>query len=120
MEMSKFLNYKLHIEAFNKVEKKKLEKLSKSGMIFIHYSGKFKPWTVKGIVHRKCIFYQDTYRKLFEGEYHLSYNYKKNALIDLLKSIYTLTIFQVDKPLKLASLVISSLFKKSLPPNEGL
>jgi len=82
-------------------------------LIFIHYSGKFKPWTVKGIVHRKCIFYQDTFRKLFESDYHLSYNYKKNALIDLLKSIYTLTIFQVDKPLKLVSLVVYSLFKKN-------
>jgi len=113
VEMSKFLNYKLHIEAFKKVKKENLKKITQSGMIFIHYSGKFKPWTVKGIVHRKCIFYQDTFRKLFESDYHLSYNYKKNALNDLLKSIYTLTIFQTDKPLKLVSLVVYSLFKRN-------
>ena len=74
-------------------------------MIFIHYSGKFKPWTVKGIVHKKCMFYQQIYTRLFEGDFHLDYNYKRNALIDLIKSIFTLTIFQVDKPLKLIILV---------------
>ena len=35
LEMSKFLNYKLHIEAFKKVKKEKiLKKITQSGMIF--------------------------------------------------------------------------------------
>ena len=113
VEMSKLLNYKLHIQSFKKIKKKKIYELRDSGMIFIHYSGKFKPWTVKGIVHKKCIFYQQIYKRLFEGDFHLDYNYKRNALIDLIKSIFTLTIFQVDKPLKLTILVIISLFKKN-------
>ena len=112
-EMSKYLNYKLSIEAFKRVSKSKLNKLHKNGMIFIHYSGKFKPWSVKGIIHKKCIFYQNIYRDLYGEDFHISYNYKRNALIDLIKSIYTLTIFQVDKPFKLASLVLMSLFKKN-------
>ena len=82
-----------------------------SEKILIHYSGKFKPWNVKGILDKRSSYYQHIYRELFQEKYHLSYNYKKNALIDLLNGFRNKRILDLDFPFTFTYLVIKSLFK---------
>lgn len=110
-EMSKSLNYRLEIEAFEKTEVNEIKKIENSDIVFIHYLGKFKPWNVKGVINKKCNFYLNTYRNLFSKDYHVSYNYKLNAFKDLVKGWRTFSIFETDKPLLLTYNVLISLLK---------
>ena len=80
---------------------------------FLHFAGKFKPWSLKGILNIKSKPYHDTFNTLFEGEIHLQYNWKGNVLKDLITSTLSLKIFLYKKPLKLIFKVIRSLFKRN-------
>ena len=80
-----------------------------SEKILIHYSGKFNPWNVKGILDKRSSYYQSIYRELFQEKYHLSYNYKKNALIDLFNGFRNKRILDLDFPFTFIYLVIKSL-----------
>ena len=82
-----------------------------NNMIFIHYSGKFKPWNVKGILDKRSSYYQVVYRKLFKESYQVSYNYKKNALIDLINGFRRRRVFDLEFPISFIFLVLKSLFK---------
>jgi lipopolysaccharide biosynthesis glycosyltransferase len=113
LELNNFLNYKLTLRDHQKIKNEELVKSISPQMIFIHYSGKFKPWSLKGIINKKCVFYQDVYRNLFSTPFHLSYNYKLNTLKDLFRSLYSFTIFQVDRPFSLLKLVIKSLLSEN-------
>ena len=79
----------------------------------LHFAGKFKPWSLKGILNKKSKPYHDYFEDIFDGEIHLQYNWKGNALKDLIYSIFSLHIFSYKKPFKLISKVLISLFRKN-------
>ena len=58
--MSKFLNFNLNMYPYENVINYELDKNVK----FIHYFGKFKPWTLKGIENKKTKYYQNFYRQI--------------------------------------------------------
>lgn len=65
----------------------------------LHYSGKFKPWSIKGALNYNSEYFQESYRKLFNRKYYFLFNYKKNALNDLLKGLFTLSIITTKYPI---------------------
>ena len=66
----------------NGANKKILNKI-----IFIHYSGKSKPWSVKGAIHPSSNFYHINYYELFKKRYHIANNWKMLALTDFIMLI---------------------------------
>ena len=108
MELSKYLNYKLDSSPYQEKEKIVLDKEVR----LIHYSGKFKPWSLKGIENSFSVFYQETYRSLFSFKYHLADNWKVNTLKDFTKIIFTGRIFKISYPVSLISTVIQFLINK--------
>jgi len=107
LHMSKFLNFNLNMFPYEKVASHKLDKNVK----FIHYFGKFKPWSLKGIENEKTKYYQKYYRKIYKKKYHLSDNWKVNTIKDLFKIIFTGRIFNIEYPFSLIFLTIQFLFR---------
>ena len=93
------------------MEENNSDKQNLQSMILLHYSGKFKPWTVMGASMDEAKYFQDIYRVIFGEKYLISYNYKVNALKDFLKVIYTFKIFKMKFKTSFMSLVIKSFFK---------
>ncbi len=108
--MDENLNYKVDMEVDNSAEL--IDHKQKENIIFLHYSGKFKPWSVRGAVNDNSKYFQETYRNLFEKKYYISFNYKKNAMNDFVESIRNKTIFDTEYPLQFIKHVMSSLIKK--------
>ena len=40
-------------------------------IVFLHFAGKFKPWSVRGLFHPAAEFYQSNYRKLTSKKFHI-------------------------------------------------
>ena len=110
-EMNQFLNYQITMDKNKRIKVLEQSNLVSSEKILIHYSGKFKPWNVKGILDKRSSYYQNIYKELFSDKYHLSYNYKKNALVDLLNGFKNKRILDLEYPFTFIYLVIKSLFK---------
>ena len=79
----------------------------------LHFQGKFKPWSLKGILNKKSRPYQEYYEIISNGDIHLQFNWKGNVIKDLVISVLTLDIFSYKKPFRLLVKVIKSLFRKN-------
>jgi len=105
--MSKFLNFNLNMYPYENVINYELDKNVK----FIHYFGKFKPWTLKGIENKKTKYYQNFYREIYKEKYHLNDNWKVNTIKDLFKIIFTGKILKIRYPFSLIFLTFQFLFR---------
>ncbi len=66
--------------------------------ISIHYIGKTKPWSVKGILLKDSFHFQNAYRLFSNSDFFITHSVRKRSLLILIKSIFNLKIFNVDKP----------------------
>ena len=81
LELSNYLNFSMVNEFsdnLNEINRK---------IIFLHYSGSSKPWTIKGMNNRSSYYFQHYYHVYSDKYYFFTTNYKKGALIDLLKIV---------------------------------
>ena len=108
LELTKFLNYKLDFSPYQQFKKKKLNE----SVSFIHYSGKFKPWSLRGIENSASVYYQNNFRKLYHSKYHLSDNWKVNTLKDFLKILFYGRILSIEFPIALMKIVVIFLITK--------
>ena len=110
LKLDKKFNHMMSYEK-TKLTKGELYKLEKENL-FIHYSGKSKPWTVRGSVEKSFKFYHQAHFDLTGNLYQIQNNRKKQAIKDLCKSIINLKIFKVDKPFSLIFQVFKFLLQK--------
>ncbi len=78
----------------------------------VHYMGKSKPWTVRGVVNKNSIHYQGIYKKVFYLPYHISTNWKQQAYGDLKTIIKNKREFEIKNRLGLILSVLYFLVKK--------
>ena len=111
LNLDKKFNYK--INDFNNVETNSLQTILeiKKDIIFAHYSGKFKPWTVRGTFHPSSRFYQNEYAGLSKNHYHIENNWKGQAFKDLIKYILNREILKLEKPVRFFTSVLNYLFR---------
>ena len=81
-------------------------------VICIHYNGKLKPWTVKGILEKDSIFFQNEYRKLGLNKFLITHVWRWNSLLYFSMSFINLKFFGVKKKFSFSYEFIKSLFKK--------
>ncbi len=65
----------------------------------IHYIGKTKPWSIRGILQVNSVYFQKAYRLLSKNKYLIVNTVRINSLKILLKSIFSLKILRVDRPI---------------------
>ena len=64
--------------------------------IFIHYSGKSKPWDVGGIFEEFAMEYHKLFNELFKSSYHLVCNNRKNSIKKLINRLKFIRYFQIS------------------------
>ena len=108
IELSEFLNFKLLLNYENlHVD---LVKNSNSNIMFIHYTGKYKPWTVKGALNVNTFYYHKYYTELFKSIYHIKDSRKLNSLRELTYALLRGSFFRSKYPIKLLQEIIKSFF----------
>ena len=107
-ELDESLNFNIYGK--QRLDSDLYEKIENKGII-VHYSGKFKPWSPKGVFAADSAYYYKIYRKLFENKYHIVNAWTPNTLRILLKNILNLKIFKLEYPFEYLKAVIASLFK---------
>jgi len=63
-------------------------KLISNKALFVHFSGKTKPWEVGGVYENFADIYHNYYSSLFSREFHITCKNRKNSLQRLLKTIF--------------------------------
>jgi len=109
IELSEFLNFKLLLNYENlHVD---LVKNSVNNIKFIHYTGKYKPWAVKGALNVNTFYYHKYYAELFKSIYHIKDSRKLNSLRELIYALSRRSFFKSKYPLELLKEIIKSFFK---------
>ena len=49
-------------------------------MIFIHYSGSQKPWSIRGVLSKRTKIYNEAYEDLFKQKYNIVNTWKLDAV----------------------------------------
>ena len=104
------LNYNLYLTEEN--SKKKILKREVNEMLLIHYSGSFKPWTVRGAYNVKSIYYHEIFSLIFPQKYHITSKWRIGSLIQLIKGVLNLNIFFINKPLSFMKCSLASILIK--------
>ena len=110
LEITDSLNYKIN---YFKKDYSKILANNKKEICLVHYSGKFKPWNIRGVSHSSSFIFQDIYKELFKEHYFLSNARKRTALKDVIKITLTLNFKHIKYPLKFLILSIKYLIRKS-------
>jgi lipopolysaccharide biosynthesis glycosyltransferase len=94
-------NFNYQLKDYKFLDKDKL-----TNVMFLHYSGKLKPWSIKGALDKNSEYFHRNYRKVFNEKYFLLFNYRGNALRDLANGFRSLSIFRVENSFRFLYLCI--------------
>lgn len=77
----------------------------------VHFYGNKKPWTTKGILNKKSTYYQDMFRELGLGNYHITHKRRRESVKHLISGIFNLKIIYIKKPISFLKDFLTSLSK---------
>ena len=80
-------------------------------VIFLHFAGGNKPWSIEGTLQSISDEFHKNYSILFSNPYFLVINYRKKALFELVKNLINLKILKLESPLKFIIEVFKALKK---------
>jgi lipopolysaccharide biosynthesis glycosyltransferase len=103
-EIGEKFNFRVGLDS--KVQK---YETTKRNSLFIHYQGSWKPWSVRGCYHENSRFYQDYYKNLGFGDYHLVHTWRINSIFHFIAGILKFKIFKLNYPIKFIISVSKSL-----------
>lgn len=83
----------------------------KPSSLVLHYYGKTKPWNTRGILNFKSKYYQENFRLLDLGTYHITHKKRGLSVQQLLKGFITFKIFLIYKPIIFLREFFYSLFR---------
>tara|TARA_B100001996_G_scaffold380509_1_gene368076 strand:+ start:277 stop:1221 length:945 start_codon:yes stop_codon:yes gene_type:complete len=93
----------------NKLNKKKQ---ITNNLFFLHFLGSKKPWLTSGVFNFASEFYHLNFRKIFSNYYHIEHKWKRASIYELLISIFSLKIRNLNKPLIYIGEFVKSILKK--------
>ena len=102
LELPKSLNTNTELESTKSVD---------NNSMVLHYYGKTKPWNTKGILNSKSKYYQENYRLLNLGTYHITHKKRGLSVKQLFRGFLTFKIFSIYKPLIFLREFVYSLFR---------
>lgn len=92
-KINSYLNFNHSV--FNKetIEQNKLLKI-----IFLHYSGKSKPWGIDNVLNKNSTYYQDSFRKLGVGKYHIVFDKRYKTFKNFVKILFSFKFLNLEYP----------------------
>ena len=109
LDLNNSLNYNIYGD--QKASKNVLSSISTNATI-VHYSGKHKPWSPKGVLSKESFFYNKIYRELFKEKYHIVNVFSWNTIKILSKNLLTLKILKLEYPLSYLYITLKTVLKK--------
>tara|TARA_B100000427_G_C15486476_1_gene585541 strand:- start:539 stop:1480 length:942 start_codon:yes stop_codon:yes gene_type:complete len=109
-ELHNYLNYKVDMEENDLSIETSIKK--GNDISLLHYSGKFKPWAIKGAIHKNAEYFQNIYRNLYGRKYYISYNYRLNAIRDLIRGVLSGALYRTKFPFSFIFISLKSIVKK--------
>ena len=91
-----YFNYRMDMLNFSEKEEEIIEK----NVFLLHYYGKSKPWSVKGINFGVAEYYQSEFRKHQSEKYHIVHNWKKGSLLNIFRIVLSGKIFSLKYPVR--------------------
>ena len=83
----------------------------KENTVFLHYSGKIKPWYLIGLFQEYSNFYHDIFREVFKEKYHIErYSSRRRYLFELIHSIYKFNFLSLKFPISFLIISTKKLF----------
>lgn len=104
--MNKLLNY--NFTFFNP----ELNSEMKNNIIFLHYSGKNKPWNVENVHDSFSQPYQNAYRSIGKYHYHIVFRKNMKSINGFLKTLFSKNIFKLDYPISFIFISLRSFIKR--------
>ena len=114
LELGDNLNFDVSININENMEVlnfKDSSDINLSEVKLLHYSGKSKPWTVKGALHPLSNYYQSVYFDVFSRRYHIQNNWKKLALKHFLIVLLKNKLKYLNNPISFCFNFFRYLFK---------
>jgi len=105
MEISKYLNFKDTELNYS------LKKVDTRSIIFLHYAGSNKPWTIPGTVSASAKYFHDSFYKVFNVKYLLTNKYRRQALKDFFRIVTSLKFIKLSYPMSFIKLALKSIKK---------
>ncbi len=68
-------------------------------VVFYHFVGSRKPWTVKGVLSDGESLYQHFHKKLFNNNYHIVHRYKRDSIYQFFRLIISFKILKLKNPI---------------------
>jgi lipopolysaccharide biosynthesis glycosyltransferase len=113
LELNNNLNYNLRLTEKN--SNKKIPKKVQDEMILIHYSGSFKPWTVRGAYNVNSYYYHNVFKEINGKAYHIVSKWRLGSLKQFIKGILKLNIIFIKRPLSFIKYALLSIFIDDRP-----
>ncbi len=117
IELNKNLNFDLFVST-NNVNLDLIEHFGEKeleSMVFLHYTGSVKPWTVRGAFNKRSIFYHDAYYELFNKKYNIINTWKVSAITQFIKGLSLFYVKNLRYPISFILITVQSLLKPSRP-----
>lgn len=83
-----------------------------SKAVVVHYSGKYKPWSPKGVLAKESKFFNTIYKELFNKNYFIVNVYTSNTLKILISNILSFRVLNLDHPISYIYLTSESIINK--------
>tara|TARA_Y100001980_G_C14549398_1_gene331250 strand:+ start:511 stop:1407 length:897 start_codon:yes stop_codon:yes gene_type:complete len=99
-------NYRMDILNFSDKEISSIE----NNVYLIHYFGKSKPWTLKGINFGISEYYQSEFRKISKNKYHIVHKWKRDSLNYIFEIIFSTKLFKLKFPFRFIVEALRSFF----------
>ncbi|MBL6649934.1 MAG: hypothetical protein ISP56_06685 [Flavobacteriaceae bacterium] len=91
-----YFNYRMNMLNFSQKEVELIEQ----NVFLLHYYGKSKPWSVKGVSFGIAEYYQSEFRKFQYEKYHIVHNWKKGSLLYIFQIVLSGKIFSLKYPVR--------------------
>ena len=99
-------NYRMDILNFSDKEISSIQ----NNVYLIHYFGKSKPWTLKGINFGISEYYQSEFRKISKNKYHIVHKWKIDSLNYIFEIIFSSKLFKLKFPFRFIVEALRSFF----------
>lgn len=112
IELTEYLNFKVQLSETE--FKFTLSEKQEQNALFLHFSGKFKPWSLKGALNENSAYYHKYFKEINGKDFHI-YNIRRlNTLKDLLRNLINFKIFNTKNAFVILKYTFKSLIRKEI------
>lgn len=112
IELTEYLNFKVQLSETE--FRFTLSEKQEQNALFLHFSGKFKPWSLKGALNENSAYYHKYFKEINGKDFHIYNKRRLNTLKDLLRNLINFKIFNTKNAFVILKYTFKSLIRKEI------